>query len=198
MKTSEVSVDQVLQWVKQIKNNPNTSIATVKDQNGRVYGVKTVTEYVAAPLASLENGNILVDSNQPEVGIRSIKGLQIGINKFLACTELRLLADTSQALETAAAGKTLPWITNATPAIKNAEVRVIQTGELLRTIGSDVTNFKASTGNDNDFRTVVPFVIRGGIDFNINTKLPAGAVVAAGTWIMYQLRCVEFTPAGEI
>lgn len=199
MKQPLLTVEQIMAWVRKIKENPDVSIPMIQDNAGKWWGVKVVTEYVSAFLQNLDNGNLLIAANQPIPGIRSIGGVQLDKSKYQAVLEANLLYDDSQDLLTDAALALLPFATAATGTIKNCEVRLLQSGELFRTVGSDLYNGRAATSNDDDFRTITPNpIIRGGHDFNWNIKLPLGGVVALGAAIQIRWRAIEFTPAGNV
>ena len=193
MKNNLPSPEQVVAWIAKIQENPNQSIAIVRDNNNKPYSVKSVTEVVALSLKRLENGNMLKGSFDPVTGVRGTKGLQYDKSKILGVTSIGGLFDGSQALETDEAVALLPWATAPTPAVKNSIVKLMQNGEIFRSIGSDVFAWRASTSSDDDFREILPVTIMGGVDFNINITLPDSAVVAAGAAAMIRLRGFEFT-----
>ncbi len=197
MKKSELTPDQIMRWVEQIRKNPTSSMSVVYDTKGNAYGVKMVTESVSVSLASLENGNVLLASNAPYPGVRTIDKVQLKRGIFQVVTDARMLCDTTQALKTDVALSTLLFASTATAAVKNLEARFMQGGELFRTPGNDLMNSKTATSNDDDFRSLLPFIIRGGEDFNINLKLPAGAVIT-DTCVQIQWRAIEFTAPGGL
>jgi hypothetical protein len=190
---TELTVEQIMAFKGQI--DKDNSISVVTDRNGNRYGVKAVTEYVAGFFSGLENGEALIAANQPAVGVRSIKGTQLGEGRHQVLTAVRVLTDTSQALETTAALIALPFASVAPVQFKNGEFKISQGAELLRTSGTDVHNFKASTSNDDDFRNIVPVVLRGGVDMSINIKL-AGAATAGHAYKI-ELRSIEFLAVGK-
>lgn len=191
---NQLTLEEILKFKGQIDRD--NSISVVTDRNGNKYGVKTVTEYVSGFLSQLENGEALIPANQPVVGVRSIKGNQLAEGKNQIITDVRVLFDTTLAAETQAALIAAPFASVAPVQFKNGEFRISQGVELLRTSGSDITNFKASTGNDADFRNIVPVVLRGAVDMSINIKLSAAATANHAFKVEY--RAIEFALISKI
>lgn len=191
---NQLSLEEILKFKGQIAKD--NSISVVQASNGEKYAVKSVTEYAAGFLSQLENGEVLIPANQPIVGVRSIKGNQLSEGKAQIVTSVRVLFDTTLAAETQAALIAAPFASVAPVQFKNGEFRISQTGELLRSSGTDITNFKASTGNDADFREIVPVVLRGGVDMSINIKLSAAATANHAFKVEY--RAVEFVKIANV
>ena len=183
-----LSVEQIMAWKGQI--NKDSSLAIVQDAQGNRYGVKSKTEYVSGFFSQLENGEVLLPANQPLNGVRSIKGNQLIEGKYQVVTDIRVSLDTTQALETTAALITLPFASTAPVTFKNGEVKISQGADLFASTGVDVSTFKTD-----DFRAVLPFVIRGATDFAINIKI-AGANTAGHAYKV-EYRCVEFLLVGK-
>lgn len=194
MKNQSLSLEEILKFKGQIAKDNSISVVTAS--NGEKYAVKSVTEYAAGFLSQLENGEVLIPANQPIVGVRSIKGNQLSEGKAQVVTSVRVLFDTTLAAETQAALIAAPFASVAPVQFKNGEFRISQTGELLRSSGTDITNFKASTGNDADFREIVPVVLRGGVDMSINIKLSAAATANHAFKVEY--RAVEFVKIANV
>jgi len=142
--------------------------------------VISATLYIAVWLDGLTstNGNFLTSNTKILPGISSFDQQQLPKGIDFVCTEIRALAQTTGTNEASGTpGLALcTWVDPAPVNFKNCDFTITQGALLFASSGTDVTNFKASTGNDDDFRTIVPFRIRGGINFQINAALPnAGA-----------------------
>jgi hypothetical protein len=79
-------------------------------------------------------------------------GGMLDAKTYFVCTGVRTLFDTTSTTDPTAS----TWAFNAPACFKNGEFMVGQDGQptLFESSGTDVTNFKASTGNDDDFREV--------------------------------------------
>lgn len=194
MNQNQLSVETILGFFGQVKSD--ASIAVVTDPNtGKKYAVKSTTDYAAGYLTDLQNGEVLLASNKPQVGLRSMNGNQLLEGKYQVVYGVRNLFDTTLVANSEAALIAAPFASVAPVQFKNGEYRMSQTGELIRLSGTDATNFKASTGNDADFRNIVPVVIRPMTDVSINFKL-AGAATAFHAY-KTEWRAVEFVLIGK-
>lgn len=156
--------------------------------NGRV--IKSATKYVAGLTAGLgqDNGQLVKASMTPAVGLTNLpKGniLPKGVNYLV--TGLRILFDTTAGVTLANA----QWKSEAPVCWKNGEFKINQNGagNLFETSGTDVTNFKASTSNDDDFRDIVPVLIRSEAIYELQAALGAGST--ANVAYKVELRVVE-------
>jgi len=116
--------------------------------------IKTKTYYVAGNVADLSgNSNeTILSSALKEIGVTNIPtGGMLEKGKYFLCTEIRVLFDTTTADPKAALWASVPPV-----QFKNGELSVGQDGQptLFESSGTDVTNFRASTGNDDDFRAL--------------------------------------------
>jgi hypothetical protein len=194
MKSSGLSIDQILTLRAQIKKDNSVAVVQLPE-TGELFTVKTTTEQVSGFFGQLQNGEVLIEANQPLVGVRTIKGNMLSEGKYQVIDSLRVLADNNLADTTDAVLITAVWEDKAPAAFKNGEVRIFQGSELLRTTGTDVHNFKASTGNDDDFKDIVPVVLRPSTPISINFKL-AGVAPAKSAYKL-ELRTTEFTAIGK-
>ena len=156
------------------------------------YRGKTVTKYMAGTLASLasNNGNTIVAGTTKAVGVTNFeKGNVLPSTKQLLVVGVRCLFDVTAAVTVNDAN----WDGPIPVALANGEFEISQKGQgtLFTSPGTDVSNFKASTGNDDDFRDVVPFLLRSETEFNM-TFSANGAFAAAGVYRI-ELRCIELT-----
>jgi hypothetical protein len=193
MKGTSLSIDQILALKAQI--NKDNSIAVVRTETGELFTVKTVTEQVSGFFGQLQNGEVLIEANQPLVGVRTIKGNMLNEGRYQVIDSLRVLADTTLEASSDAELITAVWESKAPVAFKNGEVKIFQGSELLRTTGTDVHNFKASTSNDDDFKDIVPVVLRPSTPISINFKL--AGVAPANSAYKLELRITEFTAIGK-
>ena len=155
---------------------------------GRI--IKSSTKYIAGLTAGLgqNNGQLILPSTVPAVGTTNLpKGnmLPKGINYLV--TGVRILFDTTTGVTLASAG----WKSEAPVNWKNGEFKISQNGagNLFETSGTDVTNFKASTSNDDDFRDIVPVLIRAESAYELQAALATGSTTDQAYKV--ELRVIE-------
>lgn len=136
---------------------------------------KSTTRYIAGVGSEVtaKSGVVLEAGTKKEVGITNFETgdvLPAGVH-FLV-TEARILFDTTADVTP----KTAVWKGTAPAPWMNGELIVSQdgAGRLFETSISDLTNSKASASNDDDFREIIPFMLRPEINFSIQANL-AGA-----------------------
>lgn len=164
-----LSIETMISWKKQLDSD-SSLLVFFDTKTNKYYSPRHVTEYVSGYFTDLKNGQLLVKSNKPLVGVRSLDGLQLssGINQLVF--EARILTDTtlgSSDTANEATLLTLPFASSAPAYLTNGEVTVEQNGQLLRTTGSVLCNKKAATSNDDDFVKFVPF----GLKENVNGQI---------------------------
>jgi hypothetical protein len=155
------------------------------------YRAKAVTKYVAGTTASLllNNGRIIRPETLKAVGTTNFEtGNRLPKGTRLLVTGIRTLWDVTAAATTADAN----WDGAIPVACANGEFEITQKGQgtLFSASGTDVSNFKASTGNDADFRDVVPFILRDQTEFQI--VFSVNGTPAVGVYKV-ELRCIELT-----
>lgn len=193
MKNVGLSLDQMKEWKRQI--DTGSSLAIFQDpKTGKLYVAKAVTEYKSGFFTDLQDGNIMKSNTEAQVGISSIdkKKLGAGVNQLVYAVRVRaksLAASTEAALIASA------FDGNAPAYFTNGEVRISQNAELFRSSGSDVTNIKASTGNDDDFREVVPFSLRENTPFDV--KFTLADVAVPNDAYKYEHRAIEFVEVAK-
>lgn len=160
--------------------------------DGRV--IKSSTKYIAGLSAALgqNNGQLILASTDPAVGITNFpKGniLPKGVNWLI--TGVRALFDTAAGGGTGVLA-TAAWKSEAPANWKNGEFRINQNGagNMFETSVTDVTNFKASTSNDDDFRDIVPVLLRAEAVFELQAALAAG--VTTDQAYKFEFRVIEF------
>lgn len=183
-----LSHQEAVGYLGAIKNagNEEKSLPLIGTKRG-----KTVTKYIAGTNASLaaNNGKTVVAGTLKAVGTTNFeKGNTLPKGKMLLVTGVRALFDVTASVTTADAN----WDGNIPVAFANGEFEISQRGQgtLFSTSGTDVSNFKASTGNDDDFRDVVPFLLRSETEFDITWSV--NGTPATGVYKV-ELRCIELT-----
>lgn len=146
-----MSLETAAKIVAAIQNAGNEQ-KSLPELRGR--RVRTQTFYVANAASTLAaNSNETLPANlQNNPGYTNFPtGAQLDKGQYFLCTEIRVLFDTTTNDPTAAL-----WANVAPVNFKNGELTIGQVGQptLFTSSGTDVTNFKASTGNDDDFRAV--------------------------------------------
>lgn len=149
------------------------------------------TMYIAASNAQISgnNGLVLKPSTLNEVGVTNFeKGNTLPKGQSMLVTGVRVLADTTASATVHNAN----WGENAPVEFLNGEVEISQSGQgvLFQASGSDCTNFKASTGNDDCFREVVPFLLRSESPFDIKIALNGNPTATPAVYKV-ELRVVE-------
>ncbi|HEX8269771.1 MAG TPA: hypothetical protein VF581_07755 [Flavobacterium sp.] len=185
---------EVLAFLGAIQPNGSEakSLPQIKGRRAR-----TRTMYVAGYSADLagNNGALILPSTKKQVGFTNFEtGNILSKGAHLLVTGVRILFDTTAAATVLDAD----WTSNAPVNWLNGEVTISQDGQgvLLNTSGSDITNFKASTGNDADFRDIVPFLLRPESSFNLIAQLASAG--AANQAFKLELRCIELLPDGML
>ena len=155
---------------------------------------KTVTKYKAGKGADLQgrNGNLIDINDLKKVGVTNFEnGNRLPAGKYFLCTGIRLLFDDT-ALVTP---QTAKWKSEAPANWKNGEIIISQsgTGKLAEFPVTDLSNWKASTGNDADFREC-EFLLRPEAEFEFLSVLPN----AAGEEVYrIELRGYEYTDSSR-
>ncbi len=140
---------------------------------------KTSVLYLAGLSTSLaaKNGEILLTSNKPEVGISNFpEGQKLPAGQSFTVIGVRLLMDVTSSVTVT----TATWKSEPPANWKNGEIVVSQkgAGELLSVPVSAIAGLTAltSTADDRDFFEVIPFTFRPQADISINAQLAsAGA-----------------------
>ena len=195
MKADQLTLEQLLEAKGRIQSGVSAGMVTISNMP---YTFKTVTEYVAGFYSQLVNGEVLVDSNQKKVGVRSIKGNTIKSGTFQLVESFRVLNEKPASGSTTADDALIlaaEFASVAPPSFKNGEFIVEQNAELFRSSGSDVANSKAATSNDDDFRTIAPIVIRGGEGSPFKITIKNAGTPVANHAFKIEWRAIEFTPA---
>jgi hypothetical protein len=195
MKNSNLSLDQMKEWKRQIDSGVSSPLFT-DPKTQKTYTAKSVTEYVNGFYTDLasNNNNILKSGNEPIVGVRSIKGntLPAGVNQLVY--EACLTSGTAGAATND--GLIATDFDEIAPAfLRNGEVTVHQGTQVLRTTGDELNNGYASTGNADNFKAFVPFSLRETMPFGI-TITPAGTPVALKAY-SFKYRAIEFVLADK-
>lgn len=116
--------------------------------------IRRQTFYFAGLASDLGNNanEVILSSTLKATGVTNFPtGGMLDKGKYFVCTGVRVLYDT-----TVTDPKLALWANVAPIAFKNGEISIGQDGQptLFESSGTDVTNFHASTSNDDDFREV--------------------------------------------
>ena len=144
--------------------------------NGKRIARKTL--YFSGVAASLSgNSNeVIVSGALKTPGITNFPtGGQLDAGSYFVATGVRVLFDIVSTTDPTAS----TWASVAPACFKNGEFLIGQDGQptLFESSGTDVTNFKASTGNDDDFKEV-DFIWNPQKKCNIKLS-PVGTVTAS-------------------
>lgn len=157
--------------------NAGNSLAVIPTNFGNK-ALKSRTHYAAGFLNQIgtNGGELLLQSQSAAPGVKSIDKNQLAAGMPFMVTGVRFLFDTTASVQANGLG-TAVWASNAPACFKNGEITIAQNADLLSLSGTDGTNFKASTGNDVDFRDVEPFILRDQTPISIRVLLGASAAV---------------------
>lgn len=150
---------------------------------------RTATYYKTGFLNQLQAGQALLAGDKASVGVSTFDGNKLPKGVKALVTGIRVLFDTTASVQTNGIA-TANWKSEAPAVFKNGEIKISQGGQLFLSSGTDVTNFKGtSTGNDDDFREVVPFLLRS--QAAIEFLLTLADASAADQAYRIELRVVE-------
>lgn len=150
---------------------------------------RSATYYKTGFLNQLTSGQALLSSDKADVGVSTFDGNKLPRGVKALVTGIRVLFDTTASVQTNGI-KSAAFKSEAPVAFKNGEFKMTQGGQLVLLSGSDVTNFKGtSNGNDDDFRDVVPFMLRSQAAIEILLNLAGAAAVDQAYKI--ELRVIE-------
>lgn len=190
MSQKALTYAEALTYLASIQNG--TSLPKVQS---RV--IRSGTKYIAGLAADLsgKNGLLIEAATLPATGLNNFpKGNMLPKGTYLLVIGARILFDTSASV----ALPTATWKSEAPANWKNGELKISQngTGILFETSITDVTNFKSSTGNDDDFRDIVPVLLRPESAFDFQVALASGAVTDQAYKL--ELRVIEIVdPTGN-
>lgn len=188
MSKKTLTIEEALMWMNQSKGG---SLPTIANQV-----LKTSTKYVAGLAADLSqnNGRLIVESTVKAVGNNNFpKGNSLPPAISYLVTGVRLLLDTAAGVTLA----TAVWKSEAPANWKNGELTITQSGagKLFDSPITDVASGKIATSNDDDFRDVIPFTLRGGAPFEFEVALGAGATTNQAYRL--ELRVVEIVAGSQ-
>lgn len=157
--------------------------------------VRAKTLYIAGDAAALgnNNGNALLPAQAKDPGITNIQQAQLDKGVHFLATSVRVLFDITTANPKAAL-----WAGVAPVGFKNGELKIGQDGQplLFEASGTDVTNFKASTGNDDDFRTLeTPFLLLPQKNITVQHSVTAGVALPVACSYKIEIRGYEIFEA---
>lgn len=156
---------------------------------------KSVTYYFAGKASELgaTNGKCLQNVKKAEPGITNFQGNQLPKDTTLLITAIRVRYEATGAT----ALPDCEFNDNVPPQFANGEFQIVQNGSgtLFKSSGSDVSNRSASTGNDDDFREIVPVLIRSQKDFDFVFS-QVGSTAYTGNFKI-EVRGEEYTSPGS-
>ena len=182
-----LTLEQALAYLGAIQPNGNDAKSLPLVNNRRI---RTRTMYIAGGSDELSpnNGSTILPSTKKLTGFTNFEmGNILPKGIHLLVTAIRVSFD----LTAAATVLTADWAEKAPANWLNGELTVLQDGQgvLFNTSGTDITNTKASTGNDSDFRVIVPFLLRPDTSFDIVAKLASAGL--AQQLYKIEFRCIE-------
>jgi len=188
MKNNSVNVMTIASILAAIQPAGNEQKSLV-EIDGRRLRPKTL--YIAGNAADLSgnSSNALLPSQAKDPGITNIQNAMLDKGMHFLATSVRVLFDT-----TTADPKSAIWAGTAPQGFKNGELKIGQDGQpvLFEASGTDVTNFKASTGNDDDFRTFEsPFLLLPQKTITVQHSVVAGVALPATCSYKIEIRGFE-------
>lgn len=155
--------------------NASNSLPVIPTNLGNK-AIKTRVHYAAGFLNQIgtNGGELLISSQAASVGVKSIDKNQLAAGMDFLCVGVRFVFDTTTSVQTNGLATAI-WASKAPANFKNGEVRISQNGDLLNVSGTAVTNFEASTGNDDDFLQINPVILRAQTPISIIVLLGAAA-----------------------
>lgn len=148
---------------------------------------------LAAGLAA-KNNQLITGSLDKETGITNFeKGNVLPAGQNFLCTAIRLRFDTTASITP----QTASWKSEAPPVFQNGELVIRQdgSGNIVELPISVLSKYNASIATEDEFRAVVPFVIREAVPFEILAVL-AGATAADQAYRL-ELDGILFTDADK-
>ncbi|MEE1897091.1 hypothetical protein V1389_02010 [Flavobacterium rakeshii] len=189
----KLTVKDAVAFIPNAQNGNGVSVTTMS--NGGKYKVRKKIFYIAGLAAELgSEGQLIEQKTNKEVGITNFDGgNKLNKGRNLLVIGVRMLFDTTASV----AVKTATWL-SATPAnFKNGELVISQdgTGNLFENPIGPFSKYNASIATEDEFQTVVPFLIREDVTFKIQALL-AGAAAADQAYRL-ELECIEFVEADK-
>lgn len=173
MKQRSLTLQETLNFAGAI--NASNSLPVIKTNLGPK-ALKRRVHYAAGFLNQIgtNGGELLLTSVAASVGVKSIDKNMLAAGMDFMVVGVRVLFDTTASVQTNGLA-TAVWASNAPANFKNGEVTIAQNADLLNCSGTSITNFKASTGNDDDYLEVSPIILRANTAISIKVLLGAAA-----------------------
>mgnify|MGYP001810022312 CR=1 FL=1 len=195
MKKSDFTAAEAVQAIRTIPEGASAGMVEIK---GTLYAVKPKTVYVSAFLVATqaENGQLLIQANKRKPGLRNFDSNMLPDGTLQLVHGVRILSANALAGNTDADLQGAAFEDKAKATVYNGELKFTQNQVLAEFSGSDVCNKKASTGNDDDFRSFNPFLLRDQVETSI-VLTGSGTAPAANDAIKLEYRCLEFVKASR-
>lgn len=171
-------------------------VQAVKEGNGvaSTNGVKARARvmYITGLGANLQakNQQLLEPKTDKEIGITNFEsGNILAKGRNLLVIGIRILFDTTADVTVL----TALWKSEAPAAFKNGELVINQdgTGDLFNGPIGPIAKYSSSIPTEDEFRAVIPFMIRENARFTFQALLAGNA--AANQAYRLELDCIEFT-----
>lgn len=189
----KLTVKDAVAFIPNAQNGNGVSVTTMS--NGGKYKVRKKIFYIAGLAAELgSEGQLIEQKTNKEVGITNFDGgNKLNKGRNLLVIGARMLFDTTASV----AVKTATWLSAAPANFKNGELVISQdgTGNLFENPIGPFSKYNASIATEDEFQTVVPFLIREDVTFKIQALL-AGAAAADQAYRL-ELECIEFVEADK-
>lgn len=175
MKQRPLTLPEILAYAGSIE--AGNSLPVVDTNLGRK-ALKRRVHYVTGFLNGIGayGGETLLPAVAASPGVKSIDKNMLPAGIPFLLTGIRVLFDTTANVQ-ANGIATAIWASVAPVIFKNGEFAISQNGDVVNTSGTAVTNFKASTGNDDDYLEVSPVILRD--NTAISMKMLLGGAAAA-------------------
>lgn len=174
--------------LSQIKAGENAPV-----QYGKKIKHKVV--YIAGLAANLPaDGNLVKQATDKAIGITNLDGgNKLNNGRHLLVVGMRILFDTTASTTPT----TATWLSAAPANFKNGEIEISQQGggTLYEGPIGPLHGYNASVAPEDQFRAVVPFLIRPGVEFFIKAFLASAG--AADQAYRLELDCIEFVDADK-
>lgn len=155
--------------------------------------VRSATFYIAGIGSDIKSlGNLIDADTNKKVGYTNFPtGNKLPLGMEIQVNAMRAIFDKTTASVTPLIAK---WDTKPDEPWLNGNFEFVQGRTTFSTPITDLANIKAAASNDDDFRSIVPFTIRGQVEFAMIAEL-AGAAAASTAWRI-EMRCDVYTEPG--
>lgn len=198
-----ITTAEAISFLKSIPGEKSIAVTKVGGQlgaDGVVYGgteykVRRKVYYIAGLAANLPSDRKLIQQKTDrDVAITNFDGgNKLNAGKNLLVIGVRMLFDVT----TDVTPDTATWLSAAPANFKNGELKISQQGDsdLFDNPILPFSKYNASIATEDEFQSVVPFLIRPNVAFDITVNL-AGETAANQAYRL-ELDCVELIEADK-